>query len=168
LAFRKSSCSIKWKRQPQDRYVQRWRPALECWDGGSKVRKLIGFEVGEERRRYGDRGDDPKYGYEYPLMDWGMDREACKRLIADTGLPVPVKSACFYCPACKKHEIHDLAESSPDLLARAITLERRYRDGKHFRADEETAVQGLGIRFAWQAYLRARDRQMLLDVARCL
>ena len=58
---------------------------------GQKVRKLIGFEAGEERRRYGDQGDDPRYDRWYPLMDWGMDREAYKRLIADAGLPVPVR-----------------------------------------------------------------------------
>jgi hypothetical protein len=163
LAFRKPSCSIKWKRQPQDRYVRTWQPAMECWDSGNKVRKLIGFEAGEERRRYGDQGDDPKYDYWYPLIDWGMDREACRRLIADTGLPIPVKSACFYCPACKQHEIAAMAETSPDLLAKALALERRYRDGRHFRADDATAVQGLGIRFAWDDYLRAGERQSRLN-----
>ena len=101
LAFRKKSCSIKWKRLPQDRRVHQWLPAQQCWDAQQKVRKLIGFDVGEERRRYSDRGDDPQYEYWYPLMDWQMDRAACERLIADAGLPIPVKSACFFCPACK-------------------------------------------------------------------
>lgn len=161
LAFRKKSCSIKWKRVPQDRRVKEWTPALECWDVGGKVRKLIGFDASEERRRYGDCGDDPKYDYRYPLMDWAMDREACKRLIASVGLPVPVKSACFFCPACKKPELIEMAEHSPDLHCHALALEARYRTGKHFRGDDPSKVQGLGIRYAWADHARQSGRLAL-------
>ena len=154
LAFRKKSCSIKWKRTPQDRVVNRWSPALDCWDSGGRVKKLIGFDASEGRRRYGDRGDDPKYAYWYPLMDWVLDREACKRVIADAGLPVPVKSACFYCPACKKPELAELAAEHPDLHAVALSLEHRYRSGRHFRGDDPSKVQGLGIRYTWAEHAR--------------
>ena len=151
LAFRMKSCSIKWKRVPQDRFVDRWQPAQSCWDAGGRVRKLIGFDATETRRRYGDRGTDPKYRHWYPLMDWEMDRESCKRLIADEGLPVPRKSACFFCPASKQHEVVELSQTSPDLHKRAVSLEDRYRDGKHYRRNEPTAVQGLGIRRTWSS-----------------
>jgi hypothetical protein len=149
IAFRKKSCSIKWKREPQDRRVRSWEPAQECWDAGGRVRKLIGFDASEERRRYADNGDDPQYRHWYPLMDWGLDREACKRLIADARLPVPVKSACFFCPAMKKPEIADLAVQDPDLLGAALEIEQRYVTGKHFRPNRAGAVQGLGIRYRW-------------------
>jgi len=151
LAFGRKSCSIKWKREPQDRYVGRWIPAREAWDAGLKVRKLIGFEVGEEYRRYGDRGDDPDYDYWYPLMDWGWDRETCQRVIADEGLPVPVKSACFFCPASKKPELVQLSSGSPDLYAQSLTLEDRYRAGKHYRG-EDGSTRGLGRRFSWREH----------------
>jgi hypothetical protein len=105
LAFGRKSCSIKWKAEPQERRVRTWLPAREAWNAGLKVKKLLGFEAGEEYRRYGDRGDDPRYDHWYPLMDWGWDRETCQRVIADAGLPVPVKSACWYCPAMKKPEL---------------------------------------------------------------
>ena len=149
LAFRMKSCSIKWKRVPQDRRVQKWKPAIECWEAGKRVRKLIGFDATENRRRYGDRGNDPLYQHWYPLMDWQMDREACKRLIADAGLPVPVKSACFFCPASKRPELVELSTRYPDLHGRSLALESRYRNGKHYRGDDPRHVQGLGIRFAW-------------------
>lgn len=152
LAFGRKSCSIKWKREPQDRRVRRWAPALEAWGAGLKVKKLIGFEVGEQRRRYGDRGDDPSYRYWYPLMDWGWDREACKRVIANEGLPVPVKSACYFCPAMKKTELVELACNHADLYERAIDLEDRYRDGKHYRERSLRTTEGLGRRFAWREH----------------
>ena len=52
----------------------------------------------------------------YPLAQWRDDRPACERIIRAAGLPVPMKSACFFCPASKKHEILWLREHHPDLL----------------------------------------------------
>lgn len=161
LAFGRKSCSIKWKREPQDRRVRRWTPAVEAWRAGLKVRELIGFEAGEERRRYGDGGDDPNYDYWYPLMDWGWNREMCQRVIAAEGLPVPVKSACFFCPAMKKPELVDLATRHADLYAEAIALEDRYRGGKHFRAPTRRSTEGLGRRFAWREH--GREAGLLAD-----
>lgn len=152
LAFGRKGCSLKWKRAPQDQYVRRWPPAVEAWDAGLRVRKLIGFEAGEERRRYGDRGDDPDYEYQYPLMDWGWDRATCEQVIAAAGLPVPVKSACFFCPAMKKPELIELATHQPDLYAHALALEDRYREGRHFRAGGERSTEGLGRRFTWRSH----------------
>lgn len=151
LAFGRKSCSIKWKRVPQDRYVRNWAPAREAWDAGLKVKKLIGFEVGEEYRRYADQGDDPAYDYWYPLMDWGWDRQTCRRVIAEAGLPVPLKSACFFCPAMKKPELVQLASDAPDLYGSALALEDRYRRGKHYRGDRGS-TRGLGRRFAWREH----------------
>jgi hypothetical protein len=31
LAYGGRSCSMKYKRDPQDRYVRNWRPAIDCW-----------------------------------------------------------------------------------------------------------------------------------------
>ncbi|WP_145054883.1 hypothetical protein [Lignipirellula cremea] len=152
LAFGRKSCSIKWKREPQDHRVRRWLPAIETWEAGLKVQKVIGFDAREERRRYGDRGDDPQYEYQYPLMDWGWDRQKCQRVIADEGLPVPAKSACFFCPAMKKPELAELAQSDPDLYGYAVSLEDRYRTGKHFRPSERRSTEGLGRRFAWREH----------------
>jgi hypothetical protein len=149
LAFGRKGCSIKWKRQPQDNRVRQWGAAREAWAAGLRLKKLIGFDASETRRRYGDRGDDPQYEYWYPLLDWGWDRDKCKRVIADEGLPVPVKSACFFCPASKKPELAELNDRSPDLYQLSIDLEDRYRSGRHFRGDEGS-TKGLGRNFAWR------------------
>lgn len=72
-----------------------------------------------------------------------MDRAACIRTIADAGLPVPVKSACFFCPASKRDEIEQLAKDEPKLHMLALEMERRYRAGQHFRGDLTYTVKAV-------------------------
>ena len=86
---------------------------------------MIGYDAGPadiRRRNHSGDANDAQYRYVYPLIEWGWDREECKRQISKAGLPVPPKSACFFCPATKAHEIH---EYTPDLLKRLVRMEAR-------------------------------------------
>jgi hypothetical protein len=115
--------------------------------------KCIGFDVTEDHRTFADgKGIDiapdpelPRYGerytIRYPLREWGMDRAACGRSILDAGLPLPPKSACFFCPAMKQIEIEQLKSDEPELYALAIEMERLYRSGPHFRGDNQWSVK---------------------------
>lgn len=125
LAFGFKSCSLKWKVTPQNKYVDQWLPAQEAWSCGEKVIKIIGYDAGPaDIRRRNHAGDalDPQYRYQYPLIEWGWDREECKKQIRSAGLPVPPKSACFFCPATKPHEIDAFPN---DLLRRVVRMEAR-------------------------------------------
>jgi hypothetical protein len=89
------------------------QPAIDCWADGGKVRKLIGYDAGtKDRKRYAQAVgvEDPKYDYWYPLVEWGWERERCKAEIVAAGLPVPVKSACYFCPATQPAELHEMAK----------------------------------------------------------
>jgi hypothetical protein len=88
--------------------------------------------------------------YWYPLLEWGHERERCKQVIADAGLPVPVKSACFFCPASKKAEIVWLRDRHPNLLQRAIDIERNAQK-------KLTSVKRFGRSFAWETLLDRID-----------
>ncbi|MBY0397587.1 MAG: hypothetical protein K2X91_14120, partial [Thermoleophilia bacterium] len=103
---------------------------------------------GEEERKPSREAwlDAHFFHYWYALMDWGMDRAACERAIRAAGLPVPAKSACFYCPASKKREIVWLREHHPELLDRALAIE-------HNAQPNLTSVVGLGRSFAWADFL---------------
>jgi hypothetical protein len=126
LAFHKKSCSVKWKKEPQDKYVNNWAPARLAWLRGQKVTKAIGYDAGKkDARRAWRLTDDAKYHYIYPLRDWGWDRERCQAEIRAAGLPVPMKSACFFCPASQPEEIRWLAEEHPDLAQRIVAIEAR-------------------------------------------
>lgn len=136
LAFGFKSCSQKWKVAPQNKYCERWQPARRCWSVGWKVRKLIGYDSSPaDRRRFAvaNELDDPQYTYEYPLIEWNWDRERCKAEIAREGLPVPPKSACYFCPATKPAELHDFKKI---YLRYIVIMESR-------AAPRLTAIQGL-------------------------
>lgn len=135
------------------------------------VVKAIGLDAGESHRltwakpKQGAEERKPSreawldanyFVYWYPLFDWGMDRAACERVIRDAGLPVPVKSACFYCPASKKKEIAWLREHHPELLERALAIEANAQPNL-------TSVVGLGRSFAWADFLADLDDMPLFD-----
>jgi hypothetical protein len=192
LAYGGKSCSLKYKRQPQDAYILANYPPAEFVRQGRRVVRAIGFDAGEERRTYAhvvkaiglDAGEEHRrtwmrsephaskrpsrqawldanyFHYWYPLMEFGYDRERCKQIISDAGLPVPIKSACFFCPASKKAEIVWLQEHHPRLLKRALRIEENAQA-------KLTSVKGLGRSFAWASYLSRLCELPLLRSCDC-
>jgi hypothetical protein len=76
--------------------------------------------------------------------------------VRDEGLPVPMKSSCWFCPASKKHEIVWLREHHPELLERALAIEENARPNL-------TSVVGLGRSFSWADFLDDLDDTPLFD-----
>ena len=146
LAYGRKGCSIKWKVEPQNRYVRGWPPAQAAWAAGRRVTKLIGYDASPaDRRRYRDVAErtDQHYHYRYPLIESGIDRTRCEEIIAVAGLaPIP-KSACWFCPASKPAEVDWLARHHPDLAAEAVEMEHRART-RGLRT-----VKGLGRNWSW-------------------
>jgi hypothetical protein len=176
LAYGHHSCSLVFKVEPQNRYLQRWAPAVNAWAAGVRVRKAIGYDSGEQdcrRRRKADKAvakkaeqghvDVERYEYWYPLQEWGIDRLECLRLIASVGLPRPIKSACFFCPASKKSEVVWLRDTHPLLFHRALKIERGAKEGKHGLS----TVAGLGRSFEW-ASLQEIPAEAVVDQVECL
>jgi hypothetical protein len=182
LAYGGKSCSLKYKRTPQDKFILKTYPPPTKGSAGRRVVRAIGFEAGEERRTYAhvvkaiglDAGEEHRltwartpigktarrvsreawldqhyFAYWYPLLEWGFNRATCEQIIAQAGLPVPLKSACFFCPASKKPEIAWLYEHHPALLQRALEIERNAQA-------KLTTVKGLGRSFAWEGFVRQR------------
>lgn len=148
LAYGFKSCSHKYKKQPQEVWANNWQVARDTWARGDKVTKLLGIDIGEQRRA--QIPEDAKYRYRYPLIEWGWDRDACLAALSRAGLPNPGKSACFFCPASKKAEVLALQREHPELAARAIAMEQNA---------ELRTVQGLGRSFSWEALLKADAAQ---------
>jgi hypothetical protein len=121
IAFGFKSCSVKYKREPQDKFCNHWPPAQGTWERGQKCIKAIGYDTGEQRRAV--VMDDDKYIYWYPLIEWGWWREECVAICCSEGFSPP-KSACFFCPNSKKVEVLSLKHWYPDLLRRALIMER--------------------------------------------
>ena len=51
LAFGMKSCSLKWKKEPQDDYKETWSPAIEAWSGGQKIVTAVGLDAGKADSR---------------------------------------------------------------------------------------------------------------------
>jgi len=188
LAFGKKSCSIKWKADPQDYFLKgkskgpytyaRHPIYQEALDRGTKMVKLIGYDAGpaDLRRAKNAKVEDKLFFYAYPLQELGMTRGECIATIVAEGLDVPIKSACFFCPASQKWELYWLAGTHPELFMRALEIELRAMTGKHSRwgSDECTfdkawlefvnkpadqwpttdITVGLGRSFAWNHWAR--------------
>jgi len=157
LAFGMKGCSQKWKREPIDWYADIWPPAVRAWAEGRKVTKALGYDAGESRRA--GITDDEKYHYVYPLIDWGMTREDCVKVLEIAGLPVPPKSACFYCPASKKSEIVQLSIEHPELYARALAMEEN--------AVNLGSTKGLGRSFAWSEVQSTAAPEVIEQICMC-
>jgi len=145
IAYGFGSCSDKWKQQP----FRTWLKST----GWQDVTVCIGFDADEPHRA--ERGDHYDSGYtkRYPLIEWGMGRDECIAAIDATGLKRPGKSACFYCPSSKAHEILALPVA---LQERAIFMEANAN---------LTAIKGLGRSFAWRDLIRADAAQCKFDFA---
>jgi len=152
-AFGFSGCSVKWKRQPMDRWTAEWAVALASWERGEKVNRLIGIHAGESRR--GRIPDTEKYAYVYPLREWKWGQEECVSACLRAGVPIPRKSSCFFCPAMKKHEVIRLKHESPDLYQRALAIEQN-------AANNLETVKGLGRAYSWESLGKADDAQLKL------
>lgn len=157
LAFGGHSCSDKYKRAPLDKWFNRNASARAEWAAGRKVVKVLGYEATETKRTFRVANKiDPKYDYWYPLQEWGWDRARCIAEIRAAGLPVPMKSACFFCPASKKSEVDWLADNHPELLARALLMEQK-------ALPKLGSSKGLGRRWNWGEYLAARALACRID-----
>lgn len=108
------SCTDKFKRRRIEKYIK--RPAII----------YIGFSAEEAHRAKTTDGEAFKrqgIEYRYPLIEQGITREGCKKLIRDAGLPVPPKSGCYICPFQPKGSWWRLARQHPDLFWKAVEID---------------------------------------------
>lgn len=190
LAFGLKSCSIKWKQDPQDQFIKGAKRGpnkrdphpvwLDAQATGQRIVKLIGYDCGKAdlRRSQGLKPSDADFDYLYPLQIIGWTRHDCVGAIAtELGAHmVPIKSACFFCPASKPWELFWLAAEHPRLLEKALHLERVALTGRHSRFDEvefgaswedlvrnadsfpsSNTTVGLGRSFAWNQWARVNN-----------
>lgn len=135
LAYGFKSCSERFKIRPQNRWLKE-QGYKEPWF-------WVGIDAGEAHRKKWE-------GTRYPLIEWDWAREECVEAIRRAGLPQPGKSACFFCPATKPHEILELKRQHPDLLQRALAMEAQA---------DLTAAKGLARAWAWQELVSFDERQ---------
>ncbi|MFI9203916.1 phosphoadenosine phosphosulfate reductase [Streptomyces sp. NPDC053048] len=82
----------------------------------------IGISL-DEIGRANKRRCEPHERIEYPLLERGIRRVDCARIIRSAGLPVPPKSSCWFCPFHRPETWHEMRRSEPELFEKACHLE---------------------------------------------
>ncbi len=150
-----STCSVKWKIEPQTKFLVQWMAER----GITHVTHIVGYDADEYHRMEKAEAMIAKKKAEVPnwrnyetnkslLIEWGWGRDECIDAIKRHGLPQPGKSSCSMCPSSKKHEVIKLAKEHPDLYRKAITLERRALAGEG--QAPAARVDGLGRHWNWE------------------
>lgn len=128
-------CTSEYKVKPLQRYAE-GRP------------QLIGIAA-EEAHRARDAV--------YPLLDWGIDREGCRRIIAEAGLDQPQKSGCYICPFQRKSQWFELWRNHSELYERAARIEEiaSERTGRRVALDPagKVTLRQLALGFSTQGML---------------
>ena len=107
-------CSVKFKTEAVEKYMK-----------GENYTTLIGFSWDEKNRAEKSERFSHK---EYPLIDLHLTSNDCRNIITGYGLPLPLKSSCFFCPFQHPTEWNWLKNKHPDLFRKALALESRYHE----------------------------------------
>lgn len=137
-AFGFGQCSREWKIAPQEKWAKTHY--------GEGYVKCIGFHADEEHRVRRSFADG--YFLRYPLIEWDWGQADCAAALIRAGLPLPGKSACFFCPSSRPAQIRALRDRYPDLLTRALVMEARW-----MAHDGGGSVKGLGRNWSWRSML---------------
>jgi hypothetical protein len=90
----------------------------------NKATVALGYSA-DEVKRINPAKAKPYERLVYPLIDLNPParRDDCARIIRSAGLPVPPKSACWFCPSRRKNGWQEMRRSAPGLFSRAVRLE---------------------------------------------
>jgi hypothetical protein len=80
----------------------------------------------------------------YPLVDLGLTRSDCERIIREAGLPPAPRSACWFCPFQRPARWLEMRQAHPDLFARAVELEASLNLRRESLGKDHVFLTGLG------------------------
>lgn len=154
VAYGYKMCSTEFKRDPGSRWVRENYP-------GQDYVCVLGYDADEPERANRARPVNRHETIECPLIGWGWGRPECETAILRAGLPLPGKSACFFCPNTSKERVRDLRRTLPDLFDRAVAIEKNAA-AEDTRTGTRSAVVGLGRRVRWADIGEEDERQVKL------
>lgn len=185
LAYGFKKCSVRFKRDPQAKFLNNWPVSRPVWEQGRRCIALIGYDADEPhrmkklveleqklvraQRQHPDNpsavrasmkrlyDDARRWVFRFPLLeeDWG--REECEEACERLLGYVPAKSSCFFCPASKPAEIRALP---PELQHRALAIESN-------AVSTAGHTPRLGRYFSWKGVLDGTERPVLNNDMPC-
>lgn len=107
-------CTDKWKIRPINEWADK---AL----GRPRVH-ILGIAIDEDHRARPSPEKD--IANRYPLVEAGITRQGCHKILSDAGMKGVVKSGCFFCPLMPSSQFVELKKGHPELFARAVAMEK--------------------------------------------
>jgi PP-loop superfamily ATP-utilizing enzyme len=83
----------------------------------------LGISTDEFKRARTDSGI-PWETLDYPLLTLRLSREDCKRIISSAGLPIPPRSACWFCPLRSQKGWAEMRVTQPERFEACVEIER--------------------------------------------
>jgi hypothetical protein len=122
-SIRTRNCSDHFKKRPIHKFI------------GKNCTSLIGFSTDESQRAKGGKNDKRRF----PLIEMNLSVYDCRDIIKNYGLPIPLKSSCYFCLFQPVIEWNWLKNHHPELFQKAIDLEAHY----HERRPDMKNIYGL-------------------------
>ena len=129
-------CTTDYKIKPIAKWIKANAPG--CTLG-------VGISTDEPHRAKPARDSD-SYIKGYPLIDLGIDRSMCLRIVENEGLPQPPKSSCWFCPYKTTEQWTIMRRSDPELFASAVNLERIIQGRRTARGKDSVYLSAIGAR----------------------
>jgi len=130
------SCTVDFKIRPIAKWIRRNAPGCVLGKG---------ISTDEPHRATPSRESDC-YSSAYPLIELGIDRQECLRIVAAAGLPQPPKSACWFCPYQTTEKWTILRRERPELFAAAAGLEAKLNEKRGSLGKDQVFISGIGAR----------------------
>lgn len=112
-------CTTNYKIKPIAKWIKNNAPG--CTLG-------LGISTDEPHRARPARTDDVHAVNHYPLIELGIDRSMCLRIVEAEGLPQPPKSSCWFCPYKTTEQWTTLKRSDPSLFEKACEMEDLFNE----------------------------------------
>ena len=107
------NCTVEFKIKPIAKWIKRNAPGCTLGKG---------ISTDEPHRATPSRESDG-YTSAYPLIELGISRSDCLRIVREAGLPQPPKSSCWFCPYHTTEAWTHRKREDPELFAKAVELE---------------------------------------------
>lgn len=140
-------------RKCTDRYkisvIRRWCEAHGATADDPAV-IAVGFST-DEVERVSSRHSAASEAVVYPLLELGLSRAGCERVIRDAGLPIPPKSACWFCPFQRTQQWAEMRRDQPERFAAAVALENRLNEKREALGKDPVYLGKAGTPLAFAA-----------------
>ena len=128
------NCTVEFKIKPIAKWIKANAPGCTLGKG---------ISVDEHHRATPSRESDC-YKSAYPLIECGYSRADCLRIVAESGLPRPPKSSCWFCPYKTTDQWIAMRRERPELFEATCDLEDALNRKRDLMKKDRVYITGLG------------------------